>query len=473
MDLSKEGADVSNVDVAVNALFPVVSNASDVVLDPNASRMLSPSKSIVATSIKGDVLEVCTSERLTPAFVKEIETRAGMLVSLSVGSVTLVEELYTKVTSTKSQEFTLAPILRYAVEVGATDIHIATGSIPVARIHGVLKPMSNCPPISKEDLQAAAKWLTNIDMPVDGPVDMDTSLTYMAQRWRISIYKQRQSLAMALRLIPANPPTPEQIGLPKAIVDTASASSGLVLFCGPTGSGKSTSMAALIDRINKTRSCHIVTIEDPVEYVHTSKMSTVHQREVGADTESFASALRASLRQDPDVILVGELRDLETMRTALSAAETGHLVLATIHASSTASAITRLVSSFPSSEQTNVLQQLAGSLKAVVYQVLLSGINKNRVLACEVLVATTGVKTIIRDNRLHELPSALDSSGGDVGMVSINKSLAAMVNHGSVTSVQAEVHVSDLSLYRQYLAESKTYDALTLDPLRDAPSFGS
>ena len=161
------------------------------------------------------------------------------------------------------------------------------------------------------------------------------------------------------------------------------------------------------------------------------------------------------------------------MRTALSAAETGHLVLATIHASSTASAITRLVSSFPSSEQTNVLQQLAGSLKAVVYQVLLSGINKNRVLACEVLVATTGVKTIIRDNRLHELPSALDSSGGDVGMVSINKSLAAMVNHGSVTSVQAEVHVSDLSLYRQYLAESKTYDALTLDPLRDAPSFGS
>lgn len=462
----------SPIDVAVNALFPVVANAADVTIDPEASRMLSPSKSIVATGVKGDVLDVCTSERLTPAFVRDLETRSGMLVSLSVGSVSLVEELYDKVVMLKPSEFNLAPILRNAVDLGATDIHIATGSIPALRINGVLKTMGNCPPVSKEDLQAAAKWLTNMELPSNGPVDMDTSLTYMSRRWRISIYRQRQSLAMALRLMAANPPTPEQIGLPKAIVDTAAASSGLVLFCGPTGSGKSTSMAALIDRINKTRSCHIVTIEDPVEYVHSSKLSTVHQREVGVDTESFAAALRASLRQDPDVILVGELRDLETMRTALSAAETGHLVLATIHASSTASAVTRLVSSFPSSEQANVLQQLSGSLKAVVYQVLLPGINKDMVLSCEVLVATTGVRSIIRDNRLHELPSALDSSGAEVGMISINKSLAGLVNHGSITSVQAELHVSDLSLYRQYLAESKTYDALTLDPLRHSPSFG-
>lgn len=472
MEASREVSDVSNIDIAVNALFPVVSKATDVDIDPEASRMLASSPSVVATQIKGDVLEVCTSERLTPAFVRELEARAGMLVSLSVGSRELVEELYSKTMSARPREFTLAPILRDAINLGASDIHVAAGSVPILRIDGILRPLGNCPPVSKNDLAAAVKWLINRDLPESGPVDMDTSLTYMSQRWRISIYRQRQSLAMAMRLIPATPLTPEQIGLPKSIVDMSSASSGLILFCGPTGSGKSTSMAALIDRINRTRSCHIVTIEDPVEYVHSSKTSTVHQREVGEDTESFASALRASLRQDPDVILVGELRDLETMRTALSAAETGHLVLATIHASSTASAVTRLVSSFPASEQTNVLQQLAGSLKAVVYQVLMPSTTKGRVLVCEVMLATTGVRTIIRDNRLHELPSALDSSGSEAGMISINKSLALMVNHGIITSVSAEAQASDYSLYRQYLSEAKTYDALTLDPLRDAPSFG-
>ena len=470
---SLAGSTRSPVDLAVNAGFPVVLNISELRFDPAASRMLTPSRETVATFVSGDVLEVCTCAVLSPSFVKDLEKRAGMLLSLSVGTKDLLEELYSRALSSNNLEFSLSPILETAVNLGASDVHLAVGSVPSVRVNGILKHLTTAPPISQEDMALSINWLLREDAPIEGCLDRDTSLTYMDHRWRVSIYKQRQSMALALRLIPADPPTPEQIGLPKTIVDLASSASGLILFCGPTGSGKSTSMAALINRINRTRSAHILTIEDPIEYIHASMLSVVHQREVGSDTESFATALRSALRQDPDVILVGELRDLDTMRTALSAAETGHLVLATIHANSASSAITRLVSSFPAGEQSIILQQLAGSLKAAVYQVLVPGVSKGRALACEVLVATSGVRSIIRDNRLHELPTALDSSGADTGMMSINKTLAIMVNYGMITSVQAELHASDPVLYKQYLNDTRNYDALTLDPLRDAPLFDS
>jgi twitching motility protein PilT len=253
------------------------------------------------------------------------------------------------------------------------------------------------------------------------------------------------------------------------IADLAKLTSGLILFAGPTGSGKSTSLASLIDRINKERRCHILTIEDPVEYQHQNQKSIVHQREIGEDTVSFSVGLRAALRQDPDVILVGELRDVDTMTTALHAAETGHLVLATVHASSADSAITRLVSSFPGSQQDQILSQLASSLQAIVCQVLLPTIDKKsrRALATEILIINTPVRTMIRDKRLHEVAAMLDSSAG-AGMISMEKSLAMLVGQGRVALEEAIRHAGDEKLFLEYVdklgdlqkAEFDNFDAM-------------
>jgi twitching motility protein PilT len=310
----------------------------------------------------------------------------------------------------------------------------------------------------------AAKWIAGDDL-VTFKGDLDRGFTFGESRWRASIWQQRGSIAITLRLVPVNIPKLEDLGLPSSVVNLANTTQGLILFCGPTGSGKSTSMAALVDRINRTKRQHIITIEDPIEYVHPSHQSIVHQREVGSDTKDFATGLRSALRQDPDVILVGELRDPETMKTALNAAETGHLVLATVHASSAAGAVSRIVNSFAAEEQPQIRLQLSTTLQASIIQLLLPDkqkINK-RVLATEVLLGTNAVKAMIRDNRLHEIVTVLDTQA-QAGMISMEKSLALLAANNYVDYEYAKSFANDeVNFEEHYNKYSKSGNSL--DPI--------
>lgn len=462
---------------AAAAGLPVVTDPDQLSVDPTAARLLPSTHAALAHSMSAGVLGVLVDHVPSPAEFRDIERTAGMLVTVTVTTKELIDRLRDQLRSAPGAEaWGIAPVLRAAVERGASDVHLAAGTVPVLRIHGELIPM-DMPALSAEDLTTAASWITGTQLDASFSGDHDCAVSFAGHRWRASVWRQRGALAVTLRLIPSQVPRLDELGLPTQVVDLANLTNGLILFCGPTGSGKSTSMAALVDRINRTRADHILTIENPVEYIHADHLSLVRQREVGADTQSFATGLRSALRQDPDVILVGELRDLETMQTALSAAETGHLVLATVHASSTAQVVNRIVNSFPAEQQDQVRQQLAASLQAVVAQVLLPAHDGGRrALAVEVLIANAAVRNMIRDNRLHEIPTALDTSGGT--MVSMDRSLSQLVLAGKVAVQEAERHVGDLKVFTELLrsnpALQRSHTPLDpLDPLDGAPRYGS
>jgi twitching motility protein PilT len=407
----------------------------------------------IAVSMVGDILEVYTSNLLTPSFISILEKKAGMPISLFVATKEVMAHIRKEVQDSKIANFNIAPAMQEAATLGASDLHLAVGTPPIVRIDGSLRPLDKWPALSVEDLKQAAEFILGKDELLAFEGDADRAITYQGHRWRVSVYHQRQSLAMAMRLIPSEVPGGDKLGLPLGVLNIASHASGLVLFCGATGSGKTTSMAALVDRINKDRECHILTIEDPIEYLHANKRAIIHQREVGTDTVSFPIALRGSMRQDPDVILVGELRDTITMATALAAAESGHLVLATVHASSTTSAITRIVSSFPASEQEQIRIQLADSFLAIVFQTLLPKIDGGRVLACEVLISNTATKSNIKDNKLESVAGLLDTQDPALGMMSIDKSLARLVTSGIISEETALPYVGNKASYDIRLAE--------------------
>ncbi len=451
---------------AAAAGFPVLDTAaaSALQVDRAAARMLPPDDHTVAIAFAGEVLRVVTSRMPSPATLRQLEQDAGTLVTVEVADPTTVAQLRSQLTGTDGAPWSVSPALEAAIELGASDLHLGVGIPPIVRVNGALRALANWPPLSADDLAAAARWVAGDLDDFDG--DRDRAVTFLSRRWRVSLYQQRNALAMALRLLPTTPPAATELRLPAAVVNLADLHAGLVLVCGKTGAGKSTTMAALIDRINRERPGHILTIEDPIEYLHPNRRSMVHQREVGIDTADFATGLRAALRQDPDVILVGELRDLETMRTALAAAETGHLVLATVHANSTASAVTRMVTSFPAGEQDQVRVQLAASLQAAIYQTLLPSTRGGRVLAAEVLLATSAVRSIIREDKLHSLGSVLESQVG-AGMTSLDRTLAQLVSAGLVTAEDAAQHTIDTSAYEQHLTRSPTHELGILDPLAD------
>jgi len=316
----------------------------------------------------------------------------------------------------------------------ASDLHLTAYTPPVFRIHGHLVPASEYLPLTPEDIRNLVyPLLTPRQIEVlEKRLSVDLAVSVAGGRFRVNIYHQRGCLACAFRRLADHIPPLESLGLPPSVYRLADLSSGLVLVTGPTGSGKSTTLAALIDRINQLYSRVIITIEDPIEYIHFNKRSVINQRELYTDVESFADALRAALRADPDVILVGEMRDLETMRTAIMAAETGHLVLSTLHARDTVSALPRMIGVFPTEEQFQVRQQLSSSLKAVIAQQLLPRADgQGRVLACEVLMVTSGVANLIRLGKDEHIRQVLEI-GACYGMQTMEHHLEFLVKKGLI-----------------------------------------
>ncbi|HXW38854.1 MAG TPA: type IV pilus twitching motility protein PilT, partial [Acidimicrobiales bacterium] len=328
-------------------------------------------------------------------------------------------------------------LLRYVVNVGASDLHLSSGLAPTVRLHGALRPMDDIEPLDADTLQEMIFGVLPATMRerFEAEHELDTSHSVAGVgRFRVNVALQRGTVAVAMRPIPHDIPQFDDLGLPESVRNFTELRRGLVLVTGPTGSGKSTSLASLIDIINRTKPLHIVTVEDPIEFLHTHKRSVISQREVGADTASFSEALRRVLRQDPDVILVGELRDLETIATALTAAETGHLVFATLHTQDAPSTIDRVIDVFPPSQQEQIRIQLASSLRGVVTQQLVPIVEGNgRAVASEVLVCTPAIQNLIRAAKTHQVYSLMQT-GSQFGMQTMDQSLAHLVQAGVISA---------------------------------------
>lgn len=328
----------------------------------------------------------------------------------------------------------LRELLEHMVRMGASDLHLTAGSPPVVRVDGKLQRMPY-DMLSGEETKKVAYSMLNekqkLKFEQNWELDFSFGIESMS-RFRANIFMQRGNAAVALRQIPYEIRSFDQLGLPKVIADFAKLPRGLVLVTGPTGSGKSTSLAAVIDKINKERPVHIITVEDPIEYLHRHQMALINQREVYSDTPSFASALKYALREDPDVVLVGEMRDLETIQAALSISETGHLAFATLHTNSCAETINRIVDVFPTNQQEQIRVTLSFVLQAVVSQVLIPKLGGGRVMAMEIMIATPAVRAIIRDDKIHQLYSMIQS-GQKFGMKTMNQSLGELYQTGKIS----------------------------------------
>lgn len=326
----------------------------------------------------------------------------------------------------------LLALIEYARERNASDIHFTDRSPPLIRIDGELIPVGQAS-MDPQSLEVVVRQLTcdrYDEFLKRGEIDFTFQAPHI--RLRTNVYRQRGVPAAAMRPIPERIPLFEELGIPLAVKEFADLQRGLVLFTGPTGSGKSTTMASLINEVNHNRACHILTLEDPIEYIHRHIKAVVNQREIGHDSNSFANALRAALRQDPDVILVGEMRDLETISTAVTAAETGHLVLATLHTSSAPAAVDRIIDVFPPHQQQQIRVQLAETLRGVVAQRLLPKKGQGgRVAACEVLVGTNAIKNLIREGKVHQIPSAMET-GSQYGMQTFDQALKRLADAGLI-----------------------------------------
>ncbi len=336
--------------------------------------------------------------------------------------------------------FSIDTLLEQMVAHNASDLHVTVGSKPVLRLRGQLHRMESLPVLTAEDTRNLLYRITSTEqqkrLELDRQLDMSYSIPGVA-RFRVNIYSQRESLAGAFRLIPTELKTLEELGVPKSLYDLCEKPRGLVLVTGPTGSGKSTTLAALIDEINRTRADHIITIEDPIEFLHKHKKCVVNQRELGPDATSFADALRGALRQDPDVILLGEMRDLETIATALTAAETGHLVFATLHTQDASSTVDRLIDVFPAAQQGQIRTQIAGSLMGVVTQTLLpTADGTGRVPAVEILFPDDAVRNLVRQAKVEQVYSIMQT-GTSRGMMTLEQSLAELVLRGVITQDMA------------------------------------
>jgi twitching motility protein PilT len=330
----------------------------------------------------------------------------------------------------------LPDLLKTLVEKGGSDLHITTNSEPQVRLHGHLERLPGMPLLSpSETKQLAYSVLTDSQKKrFEETLELDFSFGIKGvARFRCNMFNQRGSVGAVYRVIPEKIRTFQDLGLPPILSTLAERPRGLVLVTGPTGSGKSTTLAAMIDKINKERHDHILTIEDPIEFVHQNQNCLVNQREVHADTQSFGAALRAALREDPDIVLIGEMRDLETVESALRIAETGHLTFGTLHTNSAAQTISRIVDIFPSNQQSQVRTQLSLTLEGIVCQALLPKIGGGRVAALEIMIPTPGIRNLIREDKIHQIYSAMQTGQEKLGMQTMNQSLATLYHNKTVT----------------------------------------
>lgn len=336
-------------------------------------------------------------------------------------------------------------LLYQAVQSNASDLHITVGVPPIFRVNGKLIRTDH-KLLTVQDTEELFLAITTPEQQVHfknhGEIDFSFAITGLS-RFRANAFRQRGSIAMVIRVVNENVPTLEELGHPSVLKNLASQPRGLVLVTGPTGSGKSTTLAAMINLINKERSCHILTLEDPIEYLHRHNKSIVNQREIHSDTESFTIALRAALREDPDVILVGEMRDPETIATAITAAETGHLVFATLHTGSAAQTIDRIIDAFPSHQQQQIRIQLSVTLQGIIAQQLLPRIDQTgRVAALEILIATPAIRNIIREGKTHQLTSVIQT-GAKFGMQPMDIALRDLYRRGVVSYDEAMMRAID------------------------------
>jgi twitching motility protein PilT len=340
-----------------------------------------------------------------------------------------------------AMDIDFAELLKEVVARNASDLHLSVGAHPILRIRGRLMSLNEYPVLGGTTTREIIYSILSNDQRQRLETDWQIDFAYSVPghgRFRVNAYYQRGSVGAAFRLIPFGLTSIDDLGLPQAVHDFTRRPRGFVLVTGPTGSGKSTSLAAMINEINETREEHIMTIEDPIEFLHTHKRCMVNQRELGADAQSFEGALRGALRQDPDVILVGEMRDLETISTALTAAETGHLVFATLHTQDTAQTIDRVIDVFPPHQQGQVRVQLSVALQGIITQQLLpSADGSGRVVACEVLVPTPAIRNLIREGKTHQIYSVLQTSS-NVGMQTMDAALVTLIREGKISRTTAE-----------------------------------
>lgn len=359
---------------------------------------------------------------------------------MSESSAKVVEELH------------IDDLLHEVCERGASDLHLAVGLPPMLRVDGVLV-RTNYRPLTPNDTQRLIFDILTGDQIQWFEKTRELDFSYGVKgigRFRVNVYRQRGSTGAALRAIPDQIPTFEQLGLPPLLRELSKKHSGLILVTGPTGSGKSTTIACMIDAINSERAVHIMTIEDPIEYLHRHKRGMINQRELNMDTDSFENALRGVLREDPDVILIGEMRDLETIAAALTLAETGHLVFGTLHTRNAPQTIDRVVDVFPPHQQDQIRVQLSNTLEAVVAQQLLPRLGHGRIVAIEMLIATAAIRNLIREGKTHQIYSALET-GAQFGMQTMDKILAELQKAGKVSHEEAIARSIDRDNFKRFL----------------------
>ena len=337
-------------------------------------------------------------------------------------------------------------MLEECIKKNASDLHIQVGLPPILRVDGALQPIQNTPVLNEDMIEKLV--FSTLDSMQRETLSKDKEFDYSFSfgdiaRFRVNAFNEKGNLAAAFRLIPTKMPTVDELGMPQVVSTFSDFPRGLVLVTGPTGSGKSTTLAALINKINTEKSVHIVTIEDPIEFTHKSKRSVIVQREVHYDTFSFARALKSALRQDPDVVLLGEMRDLETISSAITIAETGHLVFATLHTNSAAQSIDRMIDVFPAEQQPQIRSQLSAVLMAVCSQRLVPAIGGGRVVAAEIMIANSAVRSIIREGKTHQLDTTIQT-GANEGMQTMDRTLAKLVQQGTITYDNAREYAVDM-----------------------------
>jgi len=350
-------------------------------------------------------------------------------------------------------ELKIETLLEEVVKQNSSDLHLSVGAPPTLRIDGALVPVAGTEILTGTDVEkliyAVVDDVQKDILLKDKEVDFSFAFGDIA-RFRANAFHQKGNLGLSLRLIPAKIRTVEELGLPESINRFTDVPRGLVLVTGPTGSGKSTTLAALIDKINTEKAVHIITIEDPIEYTHSNKKALIDQREVHYDTRSFAAALRSALREDPDVVLIGEMRDLETISAAITIAETGHLVLATLHTNNAAQSIDRMVDVFPPYQQQQIRVQLSNILQGVVSQRLIPSIGGGRVAAAEIMISTPAVRNIVREGKTHQLDAVIQTSA-EQGMIQMDKALAQLVRGGRITRDEAKGYCIDTEEFERLL----------------------